>query len=310
MELKFKAVNKVKLFISGRKDFLHFDLPKNCRAEKIKNIVSVMYGIRLKSFNLYISNVCLDDYEGKTLEQISKGVELCLVLIFRNMSNDCNNIFINSLAFRSNNSLNHSKLDHSSDSLTERSSKNRSSSIIGNLKTGLVNKNGKANLSSSSVLSDNSVCGKTRSNSQIANIKTNYNTKNAISSIPSSSNINTSSMTRSNYIFKKDIQNMDKEIEYLEKQSDNFKDCEFIQMADNNSNYLSNQTKIIDEFIKEIIENLNSVKEKIIQQLQENRKNNEKIYEKYAGNIKSIMKDVNNFNDELIDRIYKIKISC
>jgi hypothetical protein len=92
MECKLKGVNRIKLFVSGRKDFLFFDLPKNSRMENLKNIIAVMYNFDLKNINIYYNNVVIDDYKGKTIEQVSKGQELSLILIFKNFNNINNSI--------------------------------------------------------------------------------------------------------------------------------------------------------------------------------------------------------------------------
>ena len=94
MECKFKGVARIKLFISGRKDFLYFDLPQNLRIENLKCIVGTMYNFELKNFCLYLNNISLDDFKGKTLEQMSRGQEVTIILMFNNLSTkDCKIIF-------------------------------------------------------------------------------------------------------------------------------------------------------------------------------------------------------------------------
>jgi hypothetical protein len=86
MECKFKGVARIKLFITGRKDFLYFDLPQNMKIENLKAVIATMYNFDAKHLCLYTNNISLDDYKGKTLEQLSKGQEVCIILMLSNNS--------------------------------------------------------------------------------------------------------------------------------------------------------------------------------------------------------------------------------
>jgi len=81
MECKFIGVVRIKLFISGRKDFLYFDLPINSKIENLKHIISTMYNFEPNSYSLFHNNLSIDGMKGKTLEQLFKTKEICIIVL-------------------------------------------------------------------------------------------------------------------------------------------------------------------------------------------------------------------------------------
>jgi hypothetical protein len=218
-------------------------------------------------------------------------------------------------------------LDHSIE--TDRSSKiNRSSSNKSNLKNGhggsytsrndrnentpkklnnvlSVNKLAKMNnkSDSSSVISDISFVSNSVFTSNVSTAKQNLTIGKEGSSTP---------MTKSNYIFKKDLQNLQKEAEFIQKNRISLDDCEFIKEKNNSfinsaeSLRFNAKIKSVDEILERIFKNIQKIKEKSIIQIEEEKKYNDRICDVFSENINTLMKDVNNYNEDVKECILSL----
>lgn len=275
MECKFKGVSRIKLFISGRKDFLYFDLPNNMKVENLKSVIATMYNFDSRSISLYLNNICLEDYKGKTLEQINKGGEISLIMT---NSKHKKNTFNNSSNFTTNCSLskNQSKI-HSRDTsplVTESSCKLKRS--ISNISSS------RNNLHSTAAIHSNS-------NSSLI-----FDASLSISSSRSKLTTSSRSLSKSNYIFKKDLELLDKEVEFI-------KCC--ITLLNNKINtgsgeeyhsYLKNIDEI-DDLINKINFNFSKIREMAKADL-EYEKND---FEMKKDNYKCVIEEVNEYKEEI-----------
>jgi hypothetical protein len=135
-------------------------------------------------------------------------------------------------------------------------------------------------------------------------------------------------MTRSNYIFKKDIEHLQKEVEFIQKNAEIIRKSDILYFNNDNKTNIKNeledsenveksmekgfkvsvydqeQLTSINSYITEMNTLFENHKSKIIEQMTDSQKENERIYEIFSNNIKNIQHDVNNHNEELDDCKY------
>ena len=73
---------RIKLYISGSKEFACIDLPKNQKFENLVGIVSILYNYDRSSIQLFYNKIPIENFYGKTLEQANSSGEIQLILIF------------------------------------------------------------------------------------------------------------------------------------------------------------------------------------------------------------------------------------
>lgn len=77
------SFTRMKLYISGSIEFALFDLPKSTRIDCLDKIISIMYNFDRNEIQLYNDKESLNNYYGKTLEQIFLANENQIILIFK-----------------------------------------------------------------------------------------------------------------------------------------------------------------------------------------------------------------------------------
>lgn len=275
MECKFKGVSRIKLFISGRKDFLYFDLPNNMKVENLKSVIATMYNFDSRSISLYLNNICLEDYKGKTIEQINKGGEISLIMTNSKHKKNTSN---NSSNYTPNCSLskNQSKI-HSRDTsplVTESSCKLKRS--ISNISSS------RNNLHSTAAIHSNS-------NSSLI-----FDASLSISSSRSKLTTSSRSLSKSNYIFKKDLELLDKEVEFIKGCTTLLHNKINTGSGEEYHNYLKNIDEL-DDLINKINFNFSKIREMAKADL-ENEKND---FEMKKDNYKCVIEEVDQYKEEI-----------
>jgi hypothetical protein len=270
MECKFKGVSRIKLFISGRKDFLYFDLPHNMKVENLKSVIATMYNFDTRLISLYLNNISLDDYKGKTLEQINKGGEISLILTSNKNKKVASNCLDSKTQSRAT-----SPLVTDTSSKLKRSVSNNSTSR-NNLHSTTAIKTNYSNCNSS-LLFDASLSA--------------CSSRSKLTSVTYSSR----SLSKSNYIFKKDLELLDKEVEFIKGSIELLQNKMDLGNTYKSGDCRLDRLEILDEVIKEINFNLSRIREMVKTDV-ENEKN---ILDRKKENYKSVIDEINRYNEEI-----------
>jgi len=78
---EIKDIIKIKVFLSGKSNFLNLELSGSELVENLKTKICDKYNLKEKETKLYFNNTAVENIKDKTIESVSRNNELLLVLL-------------------------------------------------------------------------------------------------------------------------------------------------------------------------------------------------------------------------------------